>query len=351
MHSQKREAVLRARRAFPVQGLAQRVADFHWLNLVLALSYVVIPAIGVKDSGHLVAVQLGYAGFILLTHYRSAKRTTSVWNLTVDTWVMIAYITFMTWQCGENGGALIPLYLIPTVITATGHTRRWAVFNVFLICALMLALQWRALAGLDTGAIVALGEVLIFSFLLIMVTALVGGFKFDSLRASGQLRKLRDRDELTGLLHLAAFNRLAGRLYQVMRHNGGPMAVMVVDIQGLNSINDTYGLEVGNRVIQAVAAIIARMVRDTDLAARSSGDEFILMLPGADRVKAEEIGQRIRNGVAQATTEELAGKVKRMGVSIGVATYPRDGDALSELMQMADRAMYRDKQARRPTAG
>ncbi|MCW8846020.1 MAG: GGDEF domain-containing protein [Gammaproteobacteria bacterium] len=349
MGMQKREAFLRARRAFPVQGLAQRVADFHWLNLVLALSYVVIPAIGVRDTVNLAAVQLVYAGFILLLHYRSAKRTTSVWNLTVDTWVMIAYIAFMTWQCGENGGALRSLYLIPTVITATGHTRRRAMFNVLLMWAVMLALEWRELAGLDTGAIVTLAESVIFGFLLIMVTALVGGFRFDSLRASGQLRQLRDRDELTGLLHLTAFNRLASRLYQAMRHSGGPMSVMVVDIQGLKSINDTHGLEVGNRVIQAVAAIVARMVRDTDLAARYSGDEFILMLPGADRVKAEEIGQRIRSGVAQATTEPAA-KVKRMGVSIGVATYPRDGEALSELIQMAAQAMHRDKEARRPAA-
>ncbi|MCJ7556371.1 MAG: GGDEF domain-containing protein [Gammaproteobacteria bacterium] len=349
MSLQKKEAVLRARRAFPVQGLARRVADFHWFNLVLALAYVVIPAIGVRDAVTLAGVQFVYAGFILFTHYRSARRTTSLWNLTVDTWVMIAYIAFMTWQCAENGGALMSLYLIPAVITATGHTRGRAVSNVFLMCAVMLGLQWRVLAGLDTGAIVAISEVVIFGFLLIMVTALVGGFKLDSLRASGQLRQLRDRDELTGLLHLAAFNRLASRLYQVMRHTGGPMSVMVVDIQGLHSINDTHGLEAGNRVIQAVAAIVARMVRDTDLAARFSGDEFILMLPGADRVRAEEIGQRIRNGVAQATTE-LAGTVKRMGVNIGVATYPRDGDALSELVQMADRAMYRDKEVHRPPA-
>jgi len=340
---------LRARRAFPVQGLAQRVADFHWFILVLALAYVVVPAIGVRDAMSLAVVQFAYAGFILLTHYLSARRPTSVWNLTVDTWVMISYIAFMTWQCGENGGVLIPLYLIPTVITATGHTRRRAVFNVLLMCTVMLGLQWRTLAGLDTGAIVALSEVVIFGFLLIMVTALVGGFKLDSLRVSGQLRQLRDRDELTGLLHLAAFNRLASRLYQGMRHTGRPMSVMVVDIQGLKSINDAHGLEAGNRVIQAVAAVVARMVRDSDLAARFSGDEFVLMLPGADRVKAEEIGQRLRNGVTQATLE-LSGTVKRMGVNIGVATYPRDGDALSELIYMADRAMYRDKEVHRPPA-
>ena len=137
----KNEAVLRSRRAFPVQGLARRVADFHWFNLVLALAYVVIPTIGVRDAAQVAVVQFVYAGFILLTHYRSARRTTSVWNLTLDTWVMIAYIAFMTWQCGEKGGALVFLYLIPTLITGIGHTRQRAVFNVFLMCAVMLGLN------------------------------------------------------------------------------------------------------------------------------------------------------------------------------------------------------------------
>ena len=346
----KNEAVLRSRRAFPVQGLARRVADFHWFNLVLALAYVVIPTIGVRDAAQVAVVQFVYAGFILLTHYRSARHTTSVWNLTLDTWVMIAYIAFMTWQCGEKGGALVFLYLIPTLITGIGHTRQRAVFNVFLMCAVMLGLQWPLLAGLDTGAVIATSEVFIFGFVLILVAALVGGFKIDALRATGQLRQLKDRDELTGLLHLVAFNRLAGRLYQRMRQIGGPMSVMVVDIQGLNLINQAHGLEAGNRVIQTVAGIVARMVRESDLAARASGDEFILMLPGADRVKTEEIGQRIRNGVAQASME-LAGEVQRLGVNFGVATYPRDGEALSELIQMADRAMYRDKEVRRPPPG
>lgn len=345
-----KEAGMRSRRAFPVQGLAHRVADFHWFTLVLALVYVVVPAIGVRDVAQVAVVQLIYAGFILLAHYLGARRTTGVWKLTVDVWVMIAYIAFMTWQCGENGGALVSLYLIPTVVTAIGHTRQRAAFNVFLICTVMLGLRWSMLARLDKDAVVATSEVFIFGSVLILLAALVGGFKLDALRATGQLRELRDRDELTGLLHLAAFNRLAGRLYQRMRQIVGPVSVMVVDIQGLNSINQTHGLEAGNRVIQKVGEIVARMVRESDLAARSGGGEFILMLPGADRVKAEEIGQRIRNGVAQATMEQV-GEVQRLGVNFGVATYPRDGEALSELIQMADRAIRRDKQARRPSPG
>lgn len=347
MISSKQEAALRSRRAFPVRGLARRVADFHWLCLVLPLAYVLIPGAEVRDLVSMAAVQVVYAAYILVVHYRDGSRKTSMASLLWDAWVMIAYIAFMMWQLGAHGGALLPVFLIPAAVSAIGHTRRLAIFQVALMCALMLYLRWPELDQQNAARIVS--ELFLYGFLLTMVVTLVGGFKLDNLLASGQLRRLMDRDELTGLLNMPAFSRLGAQVHQRTRNSGEPLSLMIVDIQGLNAVNDAHGMEAGNQVIKSVGGVIARMIRDTDLAARFGGDEFILMLPSADRVKAEEIGQRLRNGVNQ-TTMELRGIVRKVSVNLGVSTYPRDGEALSELIQEANRAMYRDKELRRPPA-
>jgi diguanylate cyclase (GGDEF)-like protein len=347
MLSAKQETALRSRRAFPVPGLARRVADFHWLNLVLALAFVVIPGIAVKDLVQVVVVQLFYAAYILLAHYRAEKFATGALNLALDTWIMIGYITFMMWQTADNSTDLIPLYLIPTAVTSIGHTRRFALGNVLLICVLMLGLRWSSIASMDGGAMIGISGVAIYGLLLGMVSALVGGFKLDSLLAAGQLRRIMDSDELTGLLNLRAFSRLAKQIYHRMRGQGSPFSLMVVDIQGMKAINSNLGIDLGNQVIKTVARVVAGMIRDTDLAARMSGDEFILMLPTADRVRAEEVGQRIRNGVAQ-TALQLDGSVRRVAVNIGVATYPRDAEALSELIELATRAMRKERELRYP---
>jgi diguanylate cyclase (GGDEF)-like protein len=347
MLAPRHEAALRSRRAFPVRGLARRVSDFHWLNLILGLAYVVIPGIAVRDMTQVGLVHVFYAAFVLLAHYRSAEHVAGPFNLALDTWIMTAYISFMIWQTGENSDALMPLLLIPTAITSIGHTRRLAACHVLLMVALMLGLRWHSLLPLDSASVIGISRITIFGLMLLVVSALIGGFKLDSLLASGQLRQIMDRDELTGLLNGKAFIRLGGQVYQRARLDGAPLSLLASNIRGLREINDSRGMRAANQAIKTVAAVIANTIRETDLASRIGEDEFIVMLPVADRVKAEEVAQRIRNAVAQANFR-LEGSLLRGGLNIGIATFPRDAGALSELIQAAKQAMQRDKPSQRP---
>ena len=96
-----------------------------------------------------------------------------------------------------------------------------------------------------------------------------------------------------------------------------------------------------------VANAILRSIRTTDYAARLGGDEFVVLLTGADPESAQAVVTRIRNNVT-STTLNIGTRMIRCGVSIGASAYPKDSRDMKELMSLADRRMYRDKELRRP---
>src|SRR5208337_4333596 len=111
-------------------------------------------------------------------------------------------------------------------------------------------------------------------------------------------------------------------------------------------INDSFGHEAGNSAIILVAQCLQRSIRGTDTAARFGGDEFAVLLPGASPEIAEGVVKRVRHNVYK-TTLDLRSRMIRCSVSVGVVNYPKDGRDMRELLSMADRNMYRDKELRR----
>ncbi len=95
-----------------------------------------------------------------------------------------------------------------------------------------------------------------------------------------------------------------------------------------------------------VAQCLQRSIRNTDYAARFGGDEFAVLLPGASPEIAEAVVKRVRHNVFK-TTLDLRSRMIRCSVSIGVVNYPKDARDMRELLSIADRKMYRDKELRR----
>jgi diguanylate cyclase (GGDEF)-like protein len=124
----------------------------------------------------------------------------------------------------------------------------------------------------------------------------------------------------------------------------------MVDVEHLKAINDTYGHEAGSRAVKLVAEALVRLTRSTDLVARYGGDEFIVLLSGANKEIADEVAQRIRN-VVFATTLEVDVKIVRVKVNVGAASFPEHGNNLQAVMAAADRLMYKDKELREPPKG
>ena len=168
--------------------------------------------------------------------------------------------------------------------------------------------------------------------------------------AKNRIRALSDRDELTSLYNMRAFARLAEQEHDDGGRVDRAYSILMIDIEHLKIVNDTYGHEAGSRAVKLVAEALLRLTRSTDAVARYGGDEFIVLLSGADKEIADEVAQRIRN-VVFSTTLEVDVKMVRIKVNVGAASFPDSGNNLQAVMAAADRAMYKDKDLREPPKG
>ena len=145
-------------------------------------------------------------------------------------------------------------------------------------------------------------------------------------------------DGLTGLLNHATFaEHLAAN---VSRHE--PFSLVMLDLDAFKSVNDTFGHQAGDRLLREIARAIVAVGRESDLVFRYGGDEFALILPGADGDAAIQVAERVRVAVEAVGGKGSmweAGKV-HVSSSFGVATFPADGDTAESILLAADRACF-----------
>jgi diguanylate cyclase (GGDEF)-like protein len=166
----------------------------------------------------------------------------------------------------------------------------------------------------------------------------------DMVRLTTELRELARTDDLTGLANRRAFSEAAEGEFQRCRRFGSVATVLMIDIDHFKPINDTYGHQVGDEVLVALATILKRMARATDLPARFGGEEFVLLLVGTDLAGAAEMAERIRLEVARHVVTSTAGEI-RFTVSIGIASFAEE--SWTAAIRKADQAMYRGKESGR----
>jgi len=154
-----------------------------------------------------------------------------------------------------------------------------------------------------------------------------------------RLHRMAQYDELTGLPNRACFrDRLDTALARV-RRNGGRVALLYVDLDRFKQVNDTYGHSGGDQLLRAVADRLTHCVRDTDTVARLGGDEFVVLLESiAEAEDARRVVDKIRAAFEQPM--QIAEHSLDIGLSIGTALYPEDGDAEAQLLKQADDRMY-----------
>jgi diguanylate cyclase (GGDEF)-like protein/putative nucleotidyltransferase with HDIG domain len=155
-------------------------------------------------------------------------------------------------------------------------------------------------------------------------------------------------DPLTGLPNARALHlMLEQRLAECRRLEREPVALLCLDLDDFKRINDQYGFGVGDRLLMGVADVVKKQLRQMDVLARITGDEFVAVMPAASAAVAAIVAERIRAAVESEQFPVRTGKTTRLGISIGVGCYPAAGETADELILAAARDMHRQKQARK----
>ena len=167
----------------------------------------------------------------------------------------------------------------------------------------------------------------------------------DRRRFEEQLSFLAGHDSLTGLPNRRSFEQQVGHQLVGCRQSGKSGALLIIDLDGLKTVNDDLGHLAGDELLRGSARIISAMAPAGGLAARIGGDEFAVLLPGADARLASEVAENVRLRLRAARFEH-ANEELSTTASIGVALYPHHGDDSEVILANADLAMYEAKTSR-----
>ncbi|HEX4578815.1 MAG TPA: GGDEF domain-containing protein [Candidatus Dormibacteraeota bacterium] len=148
-------------------------------------------------------------------------------------------------------------------------------------------------------------------------------------------------DPLTGLPNrVLLYDRIDQAAFAAKR-NRTTFALLAIDLDGFKNVNDRLGHRCGDVVLQATAARLVESVRESDTVARLGGDEFLVLLPGVDHEPAQRMAAKLQRVLQLAI--DVEGNAVTVGASLGVSTYPADGQDVHTLLSAADKAMYTAK--------
>jgi len=155
-------------------------------------------------------------------------------------------------------------------------------------------------------------------------------------------------DPVTGIANRAGVNMALAAALEHLAHNGGQLALALIDVDNFKALNDSYGHQVGDEILRVVGRALLAATRDGDIIGRMGGDEFILVIRDEDLAGAKLIAERVRRSVVDCDLSRVLGKGVVGGVtaSIGIALYGK-GDSLPSVYERADQNLFEAKRSGR----
>lgn len=327
-----------------LRDFSRTVAEINWLLVILVLLYHVFQ--NTADHGA-IAIYGGlvvFATAIILLHHANLFPRRGRWLLGVESWLMIAFITWVLYFTGRLDSPLLNLYLLPVVVSALTLGQAVTLLQMALITACYLFLGYSSdpafLSIVSAGNLVAdLAPMLLVAYITTMLSA-------DFVKALAKIKFISETDELTGAYNVRAFNTIADRELALAERHQRTFSILMVDSDNLKKVNDSHGHHAGDRLIRHTVDCIRAELRSTDVVARYGGDEFICLLSETGIDAAQAVAERIRARVASHPIRLDRGDITTT-ISAGLAAYPDHGTRLGTVSKNADKALYRSKSAGR----
>lgn len=170
--------------------------------------------------------------------------------------------------------------------------------------------------------------------------------KLGMSRLNDELKVASRIDGLTGLFNRRYWQERFEQAYKLAKRREKPSTALMLDIDHFKKVNDTYGHQAGDSVIQSLAHLIKRCVRETDLAGRYGGEEFAVILTDSAVDNAVTVAERLRR-LAEHSQVEHEGQIIKFNISVGLAEFSPLCDSPMEWLERADQALYQAKQTGR----
>lgn len=321
----------------------------------LMASYVgslIIIMLGIKDlsvgDNQLLVILFGSAGAILLNALYYHRTKNIAFCAAFGTLLVCLFTIFLVLNGGYKNTALYWVFPFPMVIyILMGY--KAGLLILFVLYSIFGFLLFEPDLAADLYRQEEKTRFLASLFTIVVIGFIGEYFRTRSHEELSHLnvekQKLANTDSLTGLPN----RRFLESVYypQISQHASDylPMSIVMTDIDYFKKINDNYGHDFGDKVLQKVAEIFRSSLRKTDLAARTGGEEFVIFLPNAQLSQGIKIAEKVRKAIEQATFEFDSNAVK-VTSSFGVATALNE-DEIKQGVSQADERLYEAKGAGR----
>ncbi|MBJ6752559.1 GGDEF domain-containing protein [Geomonas anaerohicana] len=252
--------------------------------------------------------------------------------------LLLVYLLAVCWFTGRTDSPFISAIYLVLMATSLTLGRR----ITYLMAGLAVASYSLLAAGESPPLWSQVPGYLIrvFPFILIAhVGAILAG---ETEAAHAEVERLSLTDDLTELNNMRSFEALALQQERVSRRYRTPFAICMLDADNLKQINDRYGHLAGTELIKWTARVIRSNIRESDIAARFGGDEFIILYADHDKEQILPAVERIVRAM-NSCPFSYEGDMIDCTLSAGIASFPWDGDDLKSVVKQADLAMYRSK--------